>query len=238
MMYSMFSRLFTGLAVALFVCLAWLTPSNAQQAVTTTVVCTSAATCATTVPGAVAATLRRPTTDTLGFAHIGIFVMHPYSSYVNNSTICNELAARGFTTLCANGPFNGNQFGYYGYEQHLPTIAAGLNYLRNSVTGPAITKALIFGHSAGAPMMTLYQNVAENGPSACTGPEKIIPCVTTGLSNLPVADGVMLFDAHLGDSLATYTYIDPAVIGNTLGNRDPSLDMFSAGNGYNAATDG
>jgi len=58
------------------------------------------------------------------------------------------------------------------------------------------------------------------------------------LSNLPAADGVMLFDAHLGDSLATYTYIDPAVIGNTLGNRDPSLDMFSAANGYNAATDG
>ena len=87
-------------------------------------------------------------------------------------------------------------------------------------------------------MMTLYQNVAENGPSACTGPEKIIPCVTTGLSGIPKADGVMLFNAHLGDSLATFTYIDPAVIGNTLGNRDPSLDMFSATNGYNAATDG
>ncbi|HEY7167725.1 MAG TPA: hypothetical protein VIB79_24420 [Candidatus Binatia bacterium] len=213
-------------------------PADAQQPITTTVICNSAATCAPTVSGAVAATLRRPATDTLGRAHVGIFVMHPYSSYVNNSTICNELAARGFTTLCANGPFNGNQFGYYGYEQHIPTIAAGLNYLRNSVTGPAITKALIFGHSAGAPMMTLYQNVAENGPAACTGPEKIIPCVTAGLSGIPKADGVMLFDAHLGDSLATYTYIDPAVIGNTLGNRDPSLDMFSAANGYNAASDG
>ena len=237
MTYKNFIGLFAGLATFV-ICSIWSTAAEAQQAITTTVVCNSSATCASTVPGAVAATLRRPTTDTLLRAHVGIFVMHPYSSYVNNSTICNELAARGFTTLCANGPFNGNQFGYYGYEQHLPTIAAGLNYLCNNVTGPAVTKALIFGHSAGAPMMTLYQNVAENGPSACTGPEKIIPCVTTGLSNLPAADGVMLFDAHLGDSLATYTYIDPAVIGNTLGNRDPSLDMFSAANGYNAATDG
>jgi len=244
MIYRNFSRLFAGLVISLFACLVWLTPSNAQQPITTTVICTSSATCATTVPGAVAATLRRPTTDTLLRAHVGIFVMHPYSSYVNNTTICNELAARGFTTLCANGPFNGNQFGYYGYEQHIPTIAAGLNYLRNNVTGPAVTKALIFGHSAGAPMMTLYQNVAENGPAACTGPEKLIPCVTTGLNNIPKADGVMLFDAHLGDSLATYTYIDPAIIvnatppGNVSSNRNPSLDMFSAANGYNFTTDG
>ena len=164
MICKKFSQTFGGTLIVLLACLAWLTPSNAQQAITTTVVCNSTATCATPVPGATAATLRRPTTDTLGFSHVGIFVMHPYSSYVNNSTICNELAARGFTTLCANGPFLNNQFGYYGYEQSIPTIAAGLNYLRNVVTGPAITKALIFGHSAGAPMMTLYQNVAENGP--------------------------------------------------------------------------
>ena len=87
-------------------------------------------------------------------------------------------------------------------------------------------------------MMAFYQNVAENGPAVCQGPEKILPCVDTNLHNLPKADGVMLFDSHLGDSLATFTYIDPAVIGNTLGARDPSLDMFSAANGYNAATNG
>jgi len=111
MIYKDFPRLFAGLVIDLLLCSVWLTPSDAQQPITTTVVCTSSTTCATTVPGAVAATLRRPTTDTLGRAHVGVFVMHPYSSYVNNSTICNELAARGFTTLCANGPFNGNQFG-------------------------------------------------------------------------------------------------------------------------------
>src|ERR1700756_1777003 len=109
--------------ISLLFVLVWFSLSEAQQPITTTVVCNSPATCSTTVPGAVAATLRRPATDTLGRAHVGTFVMHPYSSYVNNSTICNELAARGFTTLCANGPFNGNQFGYYGYEQHIPTIA-------------------------------------------------------------------------------------------------------------------
>ena len=75
-------------------------------------------------------------------------------------------------------------------------------------------------------------------PAACDGPEKIIPCVTSGLTNLPQADGVILFDAHLGDALATFTYVDPAVINNTLGQRDPTLDMFSSANGYNTTTNG
>ena len=34
------------------------------------------------------------------------------------------------------------------------------------------------------------------------------------------------------------TYVDPAVINNTLGNRDPSVDMYDPANGYVIATDG
>ena len=138
---------------------------------------------------------------------------------------------------CALSPTSGNQYAYYGFEQHASTIAAGLRFLRN-LTGPTVTKALIFGHSQGGPMMAFYQNVAENGPAVCQQPEKLLPCVDTDLHNLPKADGVMMFDSHLGDSLATFTYIDPAVMNNTLGQRDPSLDMFSAANGYNATTNG
>ena len=62
--------------------------------------------------------------------------------------------------------------------------------------------------------------------------------MTTNLSNLPRADGVISFDGHPGNAFQTLTYIDPAVIGNVLNSRDPALDMFSSANGYNAATDG
>ena len=87
-------------------------------------------------------------------------------------------------------------------------------------------------------MMTLYQNVAENGPGVCSDRAKLSPCVTAGLTGLPAADGIILFDSHIGDSLATFTYVDPAVQDNTLGRRNPALDMFSAANGYDAATNG
>jgi pimeloyl-ACP methyl ester carboxylesterase len=171
-----------------------------------------------------AAVLRRPVNS--ADSHIGIVIMHPYSSYTGFQG-CDELAKRGFTTLCVNSEFTGRQLDYYGYEQHVPAIRAAILQLRAM---PNITKVLLFGHSMGAPMMAFYQNVAENGAGVCTGPEKLIPCVTTNLRNLPVAD--------LGESLATFTYVDPAVINNTLGARDPSLDMFSPANGYNTATNG
>jgi pimeloyl-ACP methyl ester carboxylesterase len=178
-----------------------------------------------------AANLWQPAT---GSSHVGIVVMHPYSSY-KNFMGCSYLAARGFTVLCVDSIYTNNQFGYFGYEQHVPAIAAAVHFLRSKA---GITRVLLFGHSAGAPMMTLYENVAENGPGVCSDAAKLSPCVTSFLSDVPPADGVILFDSHIGDSLATFTYVDPAVQNNTLGQRDPTLDMFTAANGYNAATNG
>jgi hypothetical protein len=161
-----------------------------------------------------AAKLRTPAT---GASHVGVVIIHPFSSYVDFEA-CNDLAARGFTTLCVDTIWTNNEFGYYGFEQHVPAIKAAVQYLRSR---PNITKVVLLGHSMGGPMMAFYQNVAENGTGVCTGPEKIIPCVTTNLTSLPPADGLIIFDSHLGESLATYTYLDPSVINNTLGQRAP-----------------
>lgn len=185
-------------------------------------------------PVARAAKLRRPVGDANGNAHVGLVVMHPYSSYVDFRG-CTDLAARGYTTLCVDSSYTGDQYGYYGYEQHAPAIRAAVNYLRAQ---SGITKVILFGHSMGGPMMAFYQNVAENGPAGCTGSDKLIPCVTTNLAGLPAADGLILFDSHLGGGLATFTYVDPAILNNTFGSRDPALDMFSAANGYNTTTNG
>jgi pimeloyl-ACP methyl ester carboxylesterase len=184
-----------------------------------------------------AARVRRPVSDALGRAHIGIFVMHPYSSYQNNA-LCDGLAQRGFTVLCADSVFTGRPDDYYGYEQHAPGVRAGIDYLRGiaaSTMLPAVTRVLLLGHSMGAPMMAFYENVAENGAAiACQGPEKILPCVDTDLHGLPRADGVILFDPHLGDSLATFTYVDPALGMSTTEcvDRKKQFDMFDAANGY------
>jgi hypothetical protein len=180
--------------------------------------------------------------------HIGIFVSHPSSSFIN-SPICTELASRGYRTLCADHPFSFNGDGYKGYEDHSAIIARGINCLKgqnppgqtsspcSSITG--ITKVIIIGHSMAGPMMAFYQNIAENGAAVCKTPERLIPCDDTNLSNLPVADGVILLDSHLGDAVATMTYTDPAVIREQQPDlRDSRVDMFDPANGYDRNTNG
>src|ERR1043166_3338926 len=225
--------------IVLLSSLAWSPRAHAQlQPVTTTALCNSVTTCtAAQLPNVNAATLRRPTGNVLGRANVAVLIMHPHSSYTGFAA-CTGLAQRGFTTLCVNGPFTGNQYAYYGLELHIPTLRSAMNYLRSILTGPAVSKVLLLGHSGGGALMTFYQTVAENGPGVCTRPEKLLPCVTDKLANLTKADGVIIFDGHPGNAFQSFTYDDPAVIGNTLGSRDASVDMFDPANGYVIATDG
>ena len=213
------------LALATLLNLSWLSKSEAQLLpITTRVV---------TINNLAVAALRHPTNPGAK-SKIGIFIMHPDGSYVNN-VACTQLAGRGYTTLCADSIFLRRGQDYYGYEQHAPGIASGINFLKNpaNVDGIVIEKFIVWGHSVGAPLMAFYQNVAENGAAACQGPEKILPCDASTLNNLPVPDGVILADAHLGAVLATFTYVDPAIKKDDKpGVRNPSLDMFNTANGY------
>ena len=238
----MFKRMFAFVFSLTVICsIAWISVSEAQlQPITTSVICSTVQNCETANLNLEAATLRRPTTDVLGRAHIGILVMHPNSRYINNA-VCAPLAQRGFTVLCTNSEFSGRDLEYYGYEQHAPGMRSSINYLNNIAATseqPAVTKVVLLGFSMGAPLMLFYQNVAENGPWVCQGPEKIIPCDDTNLHNLPKADGVILRDAHLGDALATFVNVDPAIHNNACEPRQPAFDMFAEANGYDPATDG
>ena len=238
---NMFKRIFSfGFAVIVICSFAWISVSEAQlQPITTTVICSTLQNCATENLNLEAATLRRPTANVLGRAHVGILVMHPNSRYINNA-VCAPLAERGFTVFCTNSEFSGRDLEYYGYEQHAPGIRSSINYLKSiaaTAEQPAVTKVALLGFSMGAPLMLFYQNVAENGPAVCQGPEKIIPCDDTNLHNLPKADGVILRDAHLGDALATFVNVDPAIHNNACEPRQPAFDMFAEANGYNLATD-
>jgi len=233
-------RLILTLLIALFVIPVWNSVSEADCTWTTTPLSPGVAAADGTtnqtnlrLQNVNSAILRKPNTPCAtnpNAGAIGIFIMHSFSSYTG-FTACTELAKRGYVTLCADSVFTNRQQEYKGYEDHAQGVRRGIDYLRTVV---GVQKALIFGHSMGAPMMAFYQNVAENTAAvACQGPEKIIACDATNLSNLPKADGVILFDSHLGDALATFTYVDPAVKKDSKpGIRNVNLDMFDPSNGY------
>jgi hypothetical protein len=94
-----------------------------------------------------------------------------------------------------------------------------------------VQRVVIVGHSGGGHLMAFYQNVAEHGPSACQGPEKIAPCPSDGLAGLAKPDGIVLLDSTMG-AFHQMSAVDPAVEGTA---RTPALDMFAAANGYDPA---
>jgi pimeloyl-ACP methyl ester carboxylesterase len=162
-------------------------------------------------------------------SHVGIVIMHTFASY-QNFVGCSELARRGYTVLCADGPEVNVLHSSFTWEDAPLYVAQSVGYMR---ARPDITSVLVLGHSIGGPLMAFYQNLAEHGPAAvCEGPEKMTRC-TDALAGLPPADGVILLDSHLGDAFGTLTYTDPSVINESdPTERDTSLDMFNPANGF------
>lgn len=177
------------------------------------------------VPNAVKGALYAP--DALP-PHVAILVMHRASNFMN-TLACTELSKRGFLVLCMNRRSDNNE-ALVRWETIPLDVKAGMDFLRKQ---QGITKILLWGFSGGGPTMTFYQNVAENGPSVCQGPKKLIQCGNE-LAGLPRADGLILVDAHPGNPVNGVRSINPAVTDESrpdLLNAD--LDPFNPKNGFN-----
>lgn len=154
-------------------------------------------------------------------ARIALVYAHPNANTFNEP-LGREMAVRGYRVLMIN------HRGDTAPEAYLPSISRGLAFARSL---PGVTRVVLVGHSGGGPLVTLYQNVAEHGPAACGGPEKIYPCKAEGLSGLSRPDGLILLDPTLG-AFHQMSAVDPAVDGD---RRITELDMFAPANGYDLA---
>lgn len=162
--------------------------------------------------------------------HVGVLVMHRTANYLAHRA-CTELSRRGFLMLCMNTRYENNE-PQVDFEKLPLDVKAGVEQLRKQ---PGITKVVLFAHSGGGPMMSLYQAVAENGTSYCRGQNKITTC-EDDLAALPRADGVVFADAHPGNAVNLLRGINPAFVNE---NNPPEarintdLDMLDPRNGFN-----
>jgi pimeloyl-ACP methyl ester carboxylesterase len=164
--------------------------------------------------------------------HVGVLVMHRTANFMNHAA-CTELSARGFLVLCMNSRFENNEVAV-SFEQLPLDVKEGVLALRKQA---GITKVLLFGHSGGGPLMSLYQAVAEKGPSYCRGPNKLVECDEKALADLPKADGVIFADAHPSNAILVLRALNPSVADETNPpNAAPvkALDPYDPANGYNA----
>jgi hypothetical protein len=152
-------------------------------------------------------------------ARIALIFSHPNGNTFGETPVV-EMAKRGYRVLAVNHHGDTDDVAVFAQP-----LSRGIGYLR---TLPGVQHVVIMGHSGGGHLVAWYQNVAEHGPSACQGPEKVYPCDGERLSGLMKPDGVILLDSTLG-AFHEMSAVDPAVEGD---KRIPSLDMFSAANGY------
>jgi pimeloyl-ACP methyl ester carboxylesterase len=168
--------------------------------------------------------------DTGPAPHVGIIVMHRTANYLTHRA-CTELSRRGFMMLCMTTRFENNEV-FVDYEKLPLDVKNGVMFLRRQA---GIIKVLLFGHSGGRPLMSLYQAVAEKGPAYCKGENKLTECADD-LAGLPGADGIIFADPNPGNSVNTLRRIDPAVA-NEHNPPDAApiaeLDMFDPRNGFN-----
>lgn len=156
---------------------------------------------------------------------VGIVLMHSDDDYIEFIPAM-ELAKRGYLVAAAHVSKASNSL-----DIKISEVAQVVNYLK---CYPGVEKVLLLGHSGGATLMSLYQNVAENGVEAFQGPERIIPMDDIGI--IPAADGVMLLDANFGNGVMSLISLDPSIIDESIGvKRDPKLDMFNPANGYDTS---
>ncbi|KAJ5939239.1 hypothetical protein N7466_002373 [Penicillium verhagenii] len=161
-------------------------------------------------------------------ARIAVYVMHAESDYMTFSA-CRELPRRGFTVFCANNAADktGVMSSIY-FEDELTQADYGMQYLRNLTD---IDKVVLFGHSGGGGLMTAFQNVAENGISACQGPNKLYNC-TSAVADLHPADGIMLLDANYGLGTMPFLSLNPALEGLHGTTVNETLNLFNPVNGF------
>jgi hypothetical protein len=137
------------------------------------------------------------------------------------------LAKRGYRVIEIN------DYGKEMPESLLPGIAAAIRFAR---TLPGVQEVVLVGHSGGGPVLSFYEEIAENGPSACQQPDRLYKCSGEGLDNLPKADALLELEANIGAPHRTMS-IDPAVDPKNPRVRDPKLDMYLPQNGFDPKTD-
>jgi len=159
---------------------------------------------------------------------VGVVIVHRTSNVMNHLG-CWELSKRGFAVFCLNTRFENNE-AELDWEKIVLDVKQAVEYLKKE---QRVAKVILFGHSGGGATTTFYQAVAENGPSFCQDPRKLTHC-DDSVAGLPLADGVVLVDAHPAIAVNALRAMNPAVFDESRPDLlRPDLDPLNPANGYN-----
>jgi hypothetical protein len=164
--------------------------------------------------------------------HVAFLVTHRTSNYMTHTSTA-QLSTRGFMVLGMNSRFDNND-AIVNWEDIALDVRSGIRYLRSQ---PGITTVILIGPSAGGPVVSYYQAVAEKGPAYCQGLNKLTECSSERLAGfVPTdrADGIVYLDPTLG-SVSPLQSLNGSVRNehNPANSINARLDPFSVRNGFN-----
>jgi len=190
-------------------------------------------------PSATMGALYMPDPEQFPKPRVATLAMHRDSNFMSHIST-REMPKRGIVALGMNPRCQNNEALCTPWENNALDVKQGVELLRSI---PGIETVILIGHSGGGPTMAFYQAIAENGNELCQRQERIVKCPDT-IRDLPPADGVIFWDAHLGNGINALRSLNPAVTNDEeVINRgaapkiDPRLDPFNAMNDYNSEGD-
>jgi pimeloyl-ACP methyl ester carboxylesterase len=159
---------------------------------------------------------------------IAVVVIHRTSNFMNHIST-TELAARGFLVLGMN-PRSDNNESAVDWDANQLDLREAVEFMKKQ-TG--IQKVVLLGHSGGGPTTSYYQAVAENSLAYCKGANKLVEC-SDRIGGAPKADGLILVDAHPGNSVNGLRSLNPSLTNESDPTKiDDSLNPFDPKNGFN-----
>lgn len=164
---------------------------------------------------------------------------HPWGSSAGSSFPARPLADEGYAVLSLNTRAVNKSGGQPDemLEPLLLDVAAGVQEMKDR----GYQTIILTGGSAGGPLMSLYQNVAENGNAVFKGQQKLYRFAgffdQSGKPlSLPKGDGLIFRNPISGTGTTFLNRLDPSVLDEETGRRDPSLDMYDSVNNFNPKT--
>ncbi|MEX2489294.1 MAG: hypothetical protein WD356_07165 [Pseudomonadales bacterium] len=186
-------------------------------------------------PGTAKGVIYYPDPEIYPNPKIATIAMHRTGNFLNHIST-QEMPKRGIIAMGMNPVCENNEARCTPWENNALVVKQGIEYLRNEV---GVEKVVLIAHSGGGPTMAFYQAIAENGVEMCQQPQRLVKC-GDHLADLPPADGVIFYDAHIGNGIISVRSINPAVMNdeeilyeNAAPRIDPKLDPFNPANGFN-----
>jgi pimeloyl-ACP methyl ester carboxylesterase len=162
-----------------------------------------------------------------------LLAMHPRVDFTRHY-LAPALAGAGYGFMGAVTRYLHNDADAL-HERLLVDVAGTVAALRER----GFRRVVLLGNSGGGSLFAFYLEQAAEPPPARLGRAPSGDGVPLGETDMPMADGLILLTAHLGEGVFLLDRLDPSVIDEADPTAvNPRLDMYDPANGYRPMAEG